>query len=349
MIHLNRTKYNCENGGIHMPIIKNFFIALSNNKALNNTAKKLGPMFGANKVVAGNTIPALVETISRLNEKGIVVTVDNLGEYVSTEGEAIMAKDQILEVMYAINNYNLDAHMSIKISQLGAEFDLDLAYRNLREILLKAYEFKNMHINIDTEKYDSLLDVIQTVDRLKGEFKNLGTVIQAYLFKAEALIDKYPELRLRLVKGAYKENEFIAYQTKDEIDRNYINIIEKRLLNCNHVTSIATHDDQIINHVKQFTKDNNIDKEQFEFQMLYGFRTELAEEIAKQGYNFCIYVPYGDDWFSYFMRRLAERPQNLVLAYKEFTSPKMLKKLGIIAGATVAVGSLLSIITKKAK
>ncbi|RIM56471.1 proline dehydrogenase, partial [Staphylococcus arlettae] len=110
-----------------MPIIKNFFIALSNNKALNNTAKKLGPMFGANKVVAGNTIPALVETISRLNEKGIVVTVDNLGEYVSTEGEAIMAKDQILEVMYAINNYNLDAHMSIKISQLGAEFDLDLA------------------------------------------------------------------------------------------------------------------------------------------------------------------------------------------------------------------------------
>ncbi|MEW8965920.1 proline dehydrogenase family protein, partial [Staphylococcus arlettae] len=222
-----------------MPIIKNFFIALSNNKALNNTAKKLGPMFGANKVVAGNTIPALVETISRLNEKGIVVTVDNLGEYVSTEGEAIMAKDQILEVMYAINNYNLDAHMSIKISQLGAEFDLDLAYRNLREILLKANEFKNMHINIDTEKYDSLLDVIQTVDRLKGEFKNLGTVIQAYLFKAEALIDKYPELRLRLVKGAYKENEFIAYQTKDEIDRNYINIIEKRLLNCNHVTSIA--------------------------------------------------------------------------------------------------------------
>ena len=327
-----------------MPIVKDFFIALSNSQFLNATAKKLGPMFGAKKVVAGNTIPMLLETIQRLNDKGIVVTVDNLGEYVANEGEAIQAKDRILEVMYAIYDNNLDAHMSIKISQLGAEFDLYLAYKNLREILLKANEFNNMHINIDTEKYESLFGVIQTVDRLKGEFKNLGTVIQAYLFKAEALIDKYPELRLRLVKGAYKENEFIAYQTKEEIDKNYIDIIEKRLLNCNHVTSIATHDDVIINHVKQFVKDNHIDKEQYEFQMLYGFRTELAEEIAREGYNFCIYVPFGDDWFSYFMRRLAERPQNLVLAYKEFTSPQMLKKLGIILGGTLAVaGSIVAL------
>jgi proline dehydrogenase len=331
-------------GGIKMPIVKDFFIALSNSQFLNATAKKLGPMFGAKKVVAGNTIPMLLETIQRLNDKGIVVTVDNLGEYVANEGEAIQAKDRILEVMYAIYDNNLDAHMSIKISQLGAEFDLELAYKNLREILLKANEFNNMHINIDTEKYESLFGVIQTVDRLKGEFKNVGTVIQAYLFKAEALIDKYPELRLRLVKGAYKENEFIAYQTKEEIDKNYIDIIEKRLLNCNHVTSIATHDDAIINHVKQFVKDNHIDKEQYEFQMLYGFRTELAEEIAREGYNFCIYVPFGDDWFSYFMRRLAERPQNLVLAYKEFTSPQMLKKLGLVLGGTLAVaGSIVAL------
>lgn len=327
-----------------MPIVKDFFIALSNSQFLNATAKKLGPMFGAKKVVAGNTIPMLLETIQRLNDKGIVVTVDNLGEYVANEGEAIQAKNRILEVMYAIYDNNLDAHMSIKISQLGAEFDLELAYKNLREILLKANEFNNMHINIDTEKYESLFGVIQTVDRLKGEFKNVGTVIQAYLFKAEALIDKYPELRLRLVKGAYKENEFIAYQTKEEIDKNYIDIIEKRLLNCNHVTSIATHDDAIINHVKQFVKDNHIDKEQYEFQMLYGFRTELAEEIAREGYNFCIYVPFGDDWFSYFMRRLAERPQNLVLAYKEFTSPQMLKKLGLVLGGTLAVaGSIVAL------
>lgn len=316
-----------------MPIVKNFFIGLSNNPLLNKTAKEIGPMLGANKVVAGNTITALVDTIERLNNKGITVTVDCLGEFVLTEGEAIQAKDQIIEVMYAIYNHNLDGHMSIKLSQLGSEFDTDLAYRNLREILLKANQFDNMHINIDTEKYDSLFDITQVLDRLKGEFKNVGTVIQAYLYKADALIDKYPELRLRMVKGAYKESDTIAYQTKEEIDKNYIRLMEKRLLNSKNVTSIATHDDEIIRHMKQFIKDNNIERNQYEFQMLYGFRTDLAEKIAGEGNNFCIYVPYGDDWFSYFMRRLAERPQNLNLMFKEFMKPDILKKVGIVSGA----------------
>lgn len=316
-----------------MPIVKNFFIGLSNNPLLNKTAKEIGPMLGANKVVAGNTITALVDTIERLNNKGITVTVDCLGEFVLTEGEAIQAKDQIIEVMYAIYNHNLDGHMSIKLSQLGSEFDTDLAYRNLREILLKANEFDNMHINIDTEKYDSLFDITQVLDRLKGEFKNVGTVIQAYLYKADALIDKYPELRLRMIKGAYKESDTIAYQTKEEIDKNYIRLMEKRLLNSKNVTSIATHDDEIIRHMKQFIKDNNIERSQYEFQMLYGFRTDLAEKIAGEGNNFCIYVPYGDDWFSYFMRRLAERPQNLNLMFKEFMKPDILKKVGIVSGA----------------
>ncbi|MDE9438172.1 proline dehydrogenase [Staphylococcus xylosus] len=308
-------------------------MGLSNNPLLNKTAKEIGPMLGANKVVAGNTITALVDTIERLNNKGITVTVDCLGEFVLTEGEAIQAKDQIIEVMYAIYNHNLDGHMSIKLSQLGSEFDTDLAYRNLREILLKANEFDNMHINIDTEKYDSLFDITQVLDRLKGEFKNVGTVIQAYLYKADALIDKYPELRLRMVKGAYKESDTIAYQTKEEIDKNYIRLMEKRLLNSKNVTSIATHDDEIIRHMKQFIKDNNIERSQYEFQMLYGFRTDLAEKIAGEGNNFCIYVPYGDDWFSYFMRRLAERPQNLNLMFKEFMKPDILKKVGIVSGA----------------
>ncbi|MDW8547071.1 proline dehydrogenase family protein [Staphylococcus pseudoxylosus] len=321
-----------------MPIVKNFFIGLSNNPLLNKTAKEIGPMLGANKVVAGNTITALVDTIERLNNKGITVTVDCLGEFVLTEGEAIQAKDQIIEVMYAIYNHNLDGHMSIKLSQLGSEFDIDLAYRNLREILLKANQFDNMHINIDTEKYDSLFDITQVLDRLKGEFKNVGTVIQAYLYKADALIDKYPELRLRMVKGAYKESDTIAYQTKEEIDKNYIRLMEKRLLNSKNVTSIATHDDEIIRHMKQFIKDNNIERSQYEFQMLYGFRTDLAEKIAGEGNNFCIYVPYGDDWFSYFMRRLAERPQNLNLMFKEVMKPEILKKVGIVSGAVASFG-----------
>ncbi|MCE5022967.1 proline dehydrogenase [Staphylococcus haemolyticus] len=332
-----------------MSLFKNFFIALSNSTYLNETAKKVGPKMGANKVVAGNTIEQLIDTIERLNDKNIAVTVDNLGEFVGTVEEATQAKNEILEVMQAIKDYNVDAHMSVKLSSLGGEFDTELAYNNLREILLKANEFDNMHINIDTEKYDSLQQIVEVLDRLKGEFRNVGTVIQAYLYDAIDLIEKYPNLRLRLVKGAYKEDEQIAYQTKEEIDANYIKIIEKRLLNAKNYTSIATHDDQIINHVKQFVKSHNIDRDQFEFQMLYGFRSELAEDISRQGYHFTIYVPYGNDWFGYFMRRLAERPQNLALAYQEFVSTKTLKKIGLFTSLCLGAAFIISGFTKLLK
>ncbi|MBO0385294.1 proline dehydrogenase family protein [Staphylococcus haemolyticus] len=332
-----------------MSLFKNFFIALSNSTYLNETAKKVGPKMGANKVVAGNTIEQLIDTIERLNDKNIAVTVDNLGEFVGTVEEATQAKNEILEVMQAIKDYNVDAHMSVKLSSLGGEFDTELAYNNLREILLKANEFDNMHINIDTEKYDSLQQIVEVLDRLKGEFRNVGTVIQAYLYDAVDLIDKYPNLRLRLVKGAYKEDEQIAYQTKEEIDANYIKIIEKRLLTAKNYTSIATHDDQIINHVKQFVKSHNIDRDQFEFQMLYGFRSELAEDISRQGYHFTIYVPYGNDWFGYFMRRLAERPQNLALAYQEFFSTKTLKKIGVFTSLGLGAAFIISGLTRLLK
>ncbi|MEB6261663.1 proline dehydrogenase [Staphylococcus haemolyticus] len=332
-----------------MSLFKNFFIALSNSTYLNETAKKVGPKMGANKVVAGNTIEQLIDTIERLNDKNIAVTVDNLGEFVGTVEEATQAKNEILEVMQAIKDYNVNAHMSVKLSSLGGEFDTELAYNNLREILLKANEFDNMHINIDTEKYDSLQQIVEVLDRLKGEFRNVGTVIQAYLYDAVDLIDKYPNLRLRLVKGAYKEDEQIAYQTKEEIDANYIKIIEKRLLTAKNYTSIATHDDQIINHVKQFVKSHNIDRDQFEFQMLYGFRSELAEDISRQGYHFTIYVPYGNDWFGYFMRRLAERPQNLALAYQEFVSTKTLKKIGVFTSLGLGAAFIISGLTRLLK
>ncbi|MDR9832106.1 proline dehydrogenase family protein [Staphylococcus coagulans] len=323
-----------------MSLIKNFFITLSNNAYLNSLAKTVGPSLGANRVVAGNTIEEVVTTIKKLNDKNIAATVDNLGEFVNNERDAIAAKENILKVMDAIHENQLNAHMSVKLSQLGSEFNRALCFENIEEIVSKDH----MHINIDTEKYDSLFDITQTLDRLKSNYSNIGTVIQAYLFKADVLIDKYPELRLRLVKGAYKESPHIAYQTKEEIDQNYIRLIEKRLLNSKSFTSIATHDHKIINHVKKFVEDNHIDKSQFEFQMLYGFRSDLAEAIAKEGYNFTIYVPYGDDWFGYFMRRLAERPQNLTLAFKEFVKPKVLLSIGAIG---LAVGTLFKLLKNK--
>ena len=306
-----------------MSLVKDFFIGLSNNTFLNNSAKKYGPVLGASKVVVGNSLDDLIKTIRELNDKGITVTVDCLGEFVGTEEESLIEKNIILKVLQAMHDNDVKAHLSIKISQLGAEFDLDL-------------------VNIDTEKFAGLDDILHVLDDISKDYDNVGTVIQAYLYTATDMVEKYPHIRLRLVKGAYKENASIAYQNKEDIDANYISLIEKRLKNAKNFTSIATHDDKIIDHVKKFVEENNISRDDFEFQMLFGFRTDLAYAIADDNYNFCIYVPFGDDWFGYFMRRLAERPQNLNLAVKEFVKPK---SLAITAGAIAAVIGVTSAAT----
>ncbi|MGN5883979.1 MULTISPECIES: proline dehydrogenase family protein [Staphylococcus] len=330
-----------------MSLVKDFFIGLSNNTFLNNAARKYGPVLGANKVVVGNSIDEVIETIKTLNDKGITVTVDCLGEFVDSKEQSLKEKNIILTVLQNIYDNNLKAHLSVKISQLGAEFDLGLAEENLREIAAKAKDLGNIHINIDTEKFAGLSNILYVLDKLSEEYDNIGTVVQAYLYSADNMIENYPHIRLRLVKGAYKENASIAYQTKEDIDENYIRLIEKRLKSAKNITSIATHDDKIIDHVKQFVKDNHIDRDKFEFQMLYGFRSDLAYEIADEGYHFCIYVPYGEDWFGYFMRRLAERPQNLNLALKEFVKPRTLAVGAGILSVCIGLSFLFKGLKKK--
>ncbi|WP_414046016.1 proline dehydrogenase family protein [Macrococcus equi] len=318
-----------------MGLSRDFFIALSENATLNEAAKKYGLALGANKVVAGTDIETTIESIRVLNAQNISATVDNLGEFVFSKEEATAAKNNILAMIQALYDAGVDAHMSIKLTQIGLDVDPEFCYENVREILLKAHECGNMHINMDTEDYNHTVQTFEMLDRLKGEFKNVGTVIQAYLFRATEEIDKYKDVRLRLVKGAYKEDASVAYQSKEDIDANFIKIIEQRLLNAKTMTSIATHDHNIINHVKKFIEQNNLNKELIEFQMLYGFRSELQVEIANSGYNFCTYVPYGEDWYGYFMRRLAERPQNLQLVYKSIVTPEV-EKGAIVAGSALA-------------
>lgn len=318
-----------------MGLSRDFFIALSENATLNETAKKYGLALGANKVVAGTDVETTIESIRALNAQNISATVDNLGEFVFSKEEATAAKNNILTMIQALYDAGVDAHMSIKLTQIGLDVDPEFCYENVREILLKAHECGNMHINMDTEDYNHTVQTFEMLDRLKGEFKNVGTVIQAYLFRATEEIEKYKDVRLRLVKGAYKEDASVAYQSKEEIDANYIKIIEQRLLNAKAMTSIATHDHNIINHVKKFIAQHNLNKDLIEFQMLYGFRTELQVEIANSGYNFCTYVPYGEDWYGYFMRRLAERPQNLQLVYKSIVTPQV-ERGAIVAGSALA-------------
>ncbi|WNS76099.1 proline dehydrogenase family protein [Bacillus sp. DTU_2020_1000418_1_SI_GHA_SEK_038] len=321
-------------------MLKDIFMGLSQNQFLNSAAKKYGLKLGAQSVVAGTNIEETIKSIKELNAQGISCTVDNLGEFVFKEEEATEAKEQILKVIEAIHEHQVDAHISLKPTQLGLDIDYNFCLSNLREIVDAASKY-DMHINFDMEDYGHLQPSFDLLDELSKEYNNIGTVIQAYFFRAEEDIQKYKNYRLRIVKGAYKETEQVAYQDKKDIDRNFIKLIEYHLLN-GEFTSIATHDHHIINHVKEFVKKNDIPNDKFEFQMLYGFRKDMQLQLAKEGYNFCTYVPFGKDWYGYFMRRLAERPQNLNLVAKQVFNKKTNTFLGVAAGAF-----LLGRMTKK--
>lgn len=321
-------------------LLRDFFIGLSKNELLNSAAKKYGLKLGAQSVVAGTNIQEAIQSIKELNAQGISCTVDNLGEFVFKKEEATEAKEQILEVIEAIHDNKVDAHISLKPSQLGLDIDYDFCLNNLKEIVDRASHY-GIHINIDMEDYDRLQPSFDILDELSKEYDNVGTVIQAYFHRAEEDIQKYKNYRLRIVKGAYKEPEEVAFQDKNDIDTNFIKLIEWHLLN-GKFTSVATHDHNIINHVKKFVKIHDIPNDKFEFQMLYGFRKDLQLKLANEGYNFCTYVPFGNDWYGYFMRRLAERPQNINLVAKQVFTKKTNTVIGVAAGAF-----LLGRLTKK--
>jgi proline dehydrogenase len=314
-----------------MPILKDFFIALSQNQVLNSAAKKYGLRMGAQSVVAGTNLEEVIKSIKELNSYGISCTVDNLGEFVFKEEEAAEAKEKILLVVEAIHENKVDAHISLKPTQLGLDVDYDLAVRNVKEIVDLASKY-DMFVNIDMENSAHLEPTLNLLDELAAEYDNVGTVLQSYFHNTQEYLEKYKNMRIRLVKGAYKESAEIAFQDKNDIDENYIKLAEWHLLN-GKFTSLATHDHRIINHIKAFVKKNNIPNDKFEFQMLYGFRRELQLKLAKEGYNFCTYVPFGNDWYGYFMRRLAERPQNLNLVAKQVFNKKTNTVIGLAAGA----------------
>lgn len=321
-------------------MFKDLFIGLSQNKFLNRTAKKYGLKLGAQSVVAGTNIEEAIKSIKELNAQGISCTVDNLGEFVFHREEATEAKVQILKVIEAIHENKVDAHISLKPTQLGLDIDYSFCFDNLKEIVDKANDY-DIFVNIDMEDHAHLKPSFNLLEELSEEYNNVGTVIQAYFREAKEYIEKYKNYRLRFVKGAYKEPEEYAYQEKKDIDANFIKLIEWHLL-AGKFTSIATHDHKIINHVKEFVKKNNIPRDKYEFQMLYGFRKDLQLQLASECYNFCTYVPFGQDWYGYFMRRLAERPQNLNLVVKQVFNKKTNTVIGVAAGAF-----LLGRITKK--
>ncbi len=323
-----------------MGIVRDLFIGLSENEILNDASKKMGLRFGAQKVVGGTGVDDTLVRFADLNNQGMSVTFDNLGEFISDRKEAEKEKNNIIKMIKAVNEKDLTVHASVKLSQIGLNIDETFCYENIKEILDAAKE-ANMFVNLDMENYLSKGPSLTILDKLLEEYDNVGTVIQAYFYDAKKDVRKYKDIRTRLVKGAYKEPATIAYQSKADIDQSYFEIIKTHLVEGNGFTSIATHDHNIIEKTIRFIETMGISKDEFEFQMLYGFRKDYQQDLVARGYNMCVYVPYGTDWYAYFMRRLAERPQNLNLVVKSFTSNDKVK-YGAIAAAAVAGVALLA-------
>lgn len=297
-------------------LLRNSFMFLSKNKLLTKLAKKYGLRFGAGRFVAGETIELATKVIEDLNKKGLDVTIDYLGEFIDDELEANEMANNSIKAIEVIGNENLQSQLSLKLTSMGLDISDEVVIRNMRRILSVAMKHK-VFVTIDMEDYSRCEKTLKIFKELKKEFNNVGTVLQAYLYRTVRDIEELNEYEanLRLVKGAYKESHRVAFPDKKAVDENFKQIIKMHLLNGNF-TAVATHDDAMIDYTKKLVKVHKIPKEQFEFQMLYGIRPEKQIELVKEGYRMRVYVPYGTDWYGYFMRRLAERPANVAFVLK---------------------------------
>jgi proline dehydrogenase len=296
--------------------MRNFFLFLAKNKSMTSLAKKYGLRFGAARFVAGATLESSISAIKKLNEKGMPVTIDHLGEFVDSEREAAEMTEHCIQAIKAIAKEKLDSQLSLKMTSMGLDISDELVLSNMKKIMDAAVKH-NVFITIDMEDYSRCEKTLKIFKQLKKEYDNISTVIQAYLYRSLEDVQNLNEYQpnLRLVKGAYKESPKVAYPEKSDVDNNFKKLIETHLLNGNY-TAVATHDDEIIQYTKELVDKHNIPYDQFEFQMLYGIRVERQDQLMQEGYKMRIYVPYGNDWYGYFMRRLAERPANVMFVLK---------------------------------
>jgi len=271
------------------------------------------------RFVAGMTIDDALGACERVNREGIAATLDALGESVTTEAEARASADVYHEMLDAIGARRLRANVSLKLSQMGMDFDPALAESIVGELVEHAAHVDSF-VRIDMEGSAFTEATISMTERLYGKYPGrVGTVLQAYLFRTDGDADRLLDqgIRIRLCKGAYRESAEIAYPLKSDVDANYVKLAE-RMMTSGVFCGIATHDEAIVEKLLKFVRDKNVSKSAFEFQMLYGIRRDLQRRLAKQGFGVRVYVPFGPEWYPYFMRRLAERPANVLFLMKNF-------------------------------
>jgi len=292
-------------------LLRSILLSLAKNKLLNRWVTRYGLRLGAQKFVAGETIESAIKAIRGLNEQNMSVVVDHLGEFVSKPEDAREGAKVNVETVEAIQESKVDGFLSVKMTQMGLDIDRNLCLENMSQILDTAQK-TGMLVTIDMEDSAHCQITLDIYHELKQTYDNVGIVIQSYLYRSlEDVIQLAQEgASLRIVKGAYKEPKEVAYPDKADVDANFIKMMEVSLKG-NGFTSIATHDESIVNYAKKFIAENHISTNKYEFQMLYGISTHLQAQLVREGHPVRVYVPYGTDWYGYHMRRLAERPANL--------------------------------------
>jgi proline dehydrogenase len=292
---------------------KTFFHLVAKSDSLRSVASRYGMRSNdgfARRFIAGETVEEAIAAARALEARGLLQTLDYLGESVTSLAEADAATRDYLRVVEAVTKAGIIRNLSLKLTQLGLDVDRATAVDNLRKILERAPEFF-IRIDMESSAYTQVtLDIFEIL--WEQNYRNIGVVLQADLYRTEADEERIGALgaRVRLVKGAYRESKAVAYQQKADVDAQYAKLVRK-LLERGHYPAVATHDINMINVAREHAAKLGLGRDAFEFQMLYGIRRDLQTALVAEGYRVRVYVPFGRQWFPYFMRRLGERPANI--------------------------------------
>jgi proline dehydrogenase len=287
--------------------LRKVILSAADNPQVRRVVSKHGMRLGGSRFVAGETMDDCVRALRELNDKGLHANTTLLGEAVRDEAEARAVADEYVVLVDRLATEGLRANVALKLTHLGLELDEELAYENVRRIV-----GRGSFIRIDMEQSAFVDATLRVYRRLRDEgLDNVGTVLQAYLYRTERDLEELLPLQsnLRLVKGAYLEAPEIAYPKKSDVDAAYVRLLET-MLRAGGYTAIATHDEAIIEHAIRFADEHAVPHDTFEFQMLYGVRPQLQLDLAARGYKVLVATPYGPEWYPYLMRRLGERPAN---------------------------------------
>ena len=300
-------------------MLRSTLLKLSESKKFASWVTSNGTTRGmARRFVAGETLDDAIAAARTCNDLGMMVSLDYLGENVSTTSDAQHSRDAYLEVFERIAEEKLHGNVSCKLTQLGLDINNEFCEGLVLSIVERAAGFDNF-LRVDMEASLYTQRTIDLVKRVRTRNPAVGTVIQSYLYRSETDVADLLSYgcRIRLCKGAYKEPEEVAFPKKEDVDANYVRLMQM-LLSSGFYHAIATHDPRMIAATIRHAAAKQISKDDFEFQMLYGVRTDLQRRLVKDGYRVRIYIPFGNDWFPYFMRRLAERPANVGLLVRNF-------------------------------